>query len=252
MKSGFGKGFDYNYGSDSGFGVGFSTPPPVVRTGLKLHLDAANPASYPGSGATWSDISGNGVNVTLYNTPTFSTSNGGILTFAKASFQYGETTADLGSMANWTVEVWSRLNSTLTAGQNPFVTNVYDGVNLNYTIGSSIPLSANATAGFFNGAWRNATTGQALSTGIWYHLLGKYDGATVSFYINAVLKNTLSYAGTPSSGGNTRIARRWDALANDANNFVDGAIPVVRIYNRALDVNEISRNFSAQRLRYGV
>ena len=132
------------------------------------------------------------------------------------------------------------------------VTNVYDGSNLNYTLGASIPASTPATAGFFNGAWRNASPGLTLSTGVWYHLAGTYDGATVKFYVNASVNSTLDYVGTPTSGGNTRIARRWDSVANDSGNFVDGSIPVVRIYNRALDIGEIGRNFRTQRGRYGL
>lgn len=252
MSNGFNEGFKGSLSQTGGFRSGFSRSNIVISQGLMMYLDAGDAKSYPGSGATWKDLSGNGYNVTLYNSPTYGSANGGILTFAKASYQYGETATNLGNMPRWTVEVWAKLNSGLTAGQNPFVTNVYDGSNLNYSLGSNIPLSSNATAGFFDGAWRNATTGQTLSTGVWYHLAGTYDGATVSFYLNTVLKNTLSYVGTPTSGGNTRIARRWDALANDANNFVDGSIPVVRIYNRALSKEELDINFGLQRNRYGI
>ena len=38
----------------------------IVTDGLKLWLDASNPASYPGSGTTWYDLSGNSDNATLY------------------------------------------------------------------------------------------------------------------------------------------------------------------------------------------
>ena len=34
----------------------------IVLSGLALHLDAGNAASYPGSGTTWTDLSGNGYN----------------------------------------------------------------------------------------------------------------------------------------------------------------------------------------------
>ena len=37
----------------------------IVTDGLKLWLDASNPASYPGSGTTWFDLSGNGNNGTM-------------------------------------------------------------------------------------------------------------------------------------------------------------------------------------------
>ena len=34
----------------------------IVTSGLVLNLDAGNTASYPGSGTTWTDLSGNGNN----------------------------------------------------------------------------------------------------------------------------------------------------------------------------------------------
>ena len=37
----------------------------IVTDGLVLCLDAGNSKSYPGSGTTWTDLSGNGNNGTL-------------------------------------------------------------------------------------------------------------------------------------------------------------------------------------------
>ena len=53
----------------------------IVTDGLILHLDAGNKNSYPGSGATWTDISGNGYNATLNNSVGFTSTSGGMLTF---------------------------------------------------------------------------------------------------------------------------------------------------------------------------
>jgi hypothetical protein len=56
------------------------TPPdilPVVTSGLVVNYDASNATSYPGSGTTWSDLSGNNYSATLVNGPTFSSANGG-------------------------------------------------------------------------------------------------------------------------------------------------------------------------------
>ena len=39
--------------------MGFSRGPKIVTDGLVLALDAANSKSYPGSGTTWNDLSGN-------------------------------------------------------------------------------------------------------------------------------------------------------------------------------------------------
>lgn len=50
--------------------------PDIVTDGLVLYLDAANNKSYPGSGASWIDLSGfNTCSIT--NSPTFSSDNGG-------------------------------------------------------------------------------------------------------------------------------------------------------------------------------
>ena len=45
--------------------------PQIVTDGLVLNLDAGNSASYPGSGTTWSDLSGNGRTATINGSPTF-------------------------------------------------------------------------------------------------------------------------------------------------------------------------------------
>jgi hypothetical protein len=58
-----------------------SSGPDIITNGLVLSLDAANRFSYPGSGTTWTDRSGNGNNGTLVSSPTFSGGNGGSLGF---------------------------------------------------------------------------------------------------------------------------------------------------------------------------
>jgi len=59
--------------------MSLSHSPKVVTDGLVLYLDAANKRSYPGTGATWSDLKGSN-DGTLTNGPTFdSASKGGIV-----------------------------------------------------------------------------------------------------------------------------------------------------------------------------
>lgn len=239
----------------SGFAGPISSKPVdyVVTRGLRVFLDAGDTRSYPGTGTTWTDISGNGVNFTLRNSPAYSTSNGGVLTFASASFQYADTTTNLGDLNTFTIEAWVKWNGNPAAGTNAIVTNLYDGVSkVNFTLGSCEPLSSTVRSGFYNGAWRNVTTGHTPTAGAWYHYVGTYDGSTVRLYVNVGTTYTLSYSGTPQSGGAIRIARRWDDVDNVSTNFVDGTIPVIRIYNRALSTPEVTQNFNAQRSRYGI
>lgn len=65
--------------------MGLFHSPKIVTDGLVLCLDAANPKSYPGTGTTWNDLSGNENNFTIddsgftYNSSGyFSMANGGI------------------------------------------------------------------------------------------------------------------------------------------------------------------------------
>ena len=53
----------------------------IVTNGLVLSLDAADRNSYPGTGTTWRDMSGNGNNGTLTDGPTFNSNNGGSIVF---------------------------------------------------------------------------------------------------------------------------------------------------------------------------
>lgn len=253
--NGFGNGFTNGLGPD-GFGSGFWRPSNVINyvtTGLKLYLDAGNINSYPGSGTTWIDLSGNGKNATLYNSPTYSADNGGIITFSKTSYQYAEGPY-LGSLANWTAEAWIKFNATPVAGTNAIITDIYDLTSkLNFSLGTNDPLTTSIKAGFFNGQWRNTTTGTAVSTGTWYHFVGTYDGTTVRLYANNSSVGTLNYVGSADGGGlGYRVARRWDSASNDAGNFISGAIPLLRVYNRALTTDEITTNYNSEKARYGL
>jgi hypothetical protein len=55
--------------------------PEITDSGLTLCLDAANPVSYPGTGTTWRDVSGQNNNGTLIGGPAFNSANSGYLTF---------------------------------------------------------------------------------------------------------------------------------------------------------------------------
>ena len=68
-------------GSGSALAYGLGSPNGVVGSNLQLYIDAAIPASYPGSGSTWYDLSGNGRNGTLLSGAGYNSANGGSITF---------------------------------------------------------------------------------------------------------------------------------------------------------------------------
>jgi hypothetical protein len=80
----------------------------TITNGLILNLDAANTKSYPGSGTTWTDLSQYKSNGTLTNGPTFSSTNGGGITFDGTNDFVLLTSgaALLTQTSNITMEIW--------------------------------------------------------------------------------------------------------------------------------------------------
>lgn len=206
-----------------------------------LYLYPADTASYAGSGDTWYDLSGDGNNGTLYNTPIY---NQTYFSFDKDSFEWASV-PDLGDLSTWSIETWFKITSTLTGQITAVICNEFDLVNkLNFSMGTNnAPGSYNMCIGFFDGAWHN-TTGFAPVLDTWYHCVGTYDGTTIKQYVNGALNTQLSYAGTPQSGGDVRIARRWDSADNNSINFFPCDIGLVRIYSDVLTAGQILANYT--------
>ena len=229
----------------------FGTPS-IVTNGLVLHLDAGSRQSYTSGSTTWSDLSGNNRTTTLFNTPSYVSTNNGLIRFTDTSNQYA-TASNIGSLTTWTMEAWFNLSVSLTNKVTTIITNQYNGVSsLNFSMGTNnSPSSYNLCVGFFNGAWRN-TTGFAPAINTWYQVIGTYDGATVRQYVNGAANGgTLSYAGTPQSGGEIRLMRRWDDVVTTAN-LCAGSLSNVKVYNRALSAQEVTQNYNALKNRFGL
>ena len=226
----------------------------IVQKGLILSLDSGNPYSYAGSGTTWYDVSGNANNATLINSPTYSTDNGGVLNWVAASSQYA--TVPMYSalrMANITQEAWVYLNST--AAQ------VFIGMQYGSSSNNSYALWVDS--GVFNFGVNTGGTfyyngSSAPTTGVWYHLAHTYNGTIQYFYINGVQINAF----LSSASGNIAydISNTKLAIAADFNTgydggpvvFVNGKMPIVRLYNRALTAAEVLQNYNAMKGRFGL
>ncbi len=226
------------------------TPTPSPPSNLIVYLDSGNLSSYSGTGSTWYDLQGVSNDATLINTPTYSSNFNGILNFDDASSEYA-TIPNIGNLSNWTVEVWFRLTSAIGTKVSSIVSNQFDLVNkLNFSIGTNnAPTNYNISAGFFNGAWRT-TSGFAPSTNVWYQVVGTYDGSVIRQYVNGVASGgTLNYVGTPQSGGEIRLMRRWDDTLSSSN-LIDGDLAIVKIYNTALNSSQVLQNYNDNSSRF--
>jgi hypothetical protein len=235
------------YLSQSNFACVNKDYEPIITSGLTLCLDSSFSPSYTTSGSVWYDLSYSVKNATLSGSPTYKPSDKS-LSFVPAQSQYA-TIPDLGSLTTWTIESLVKFTAPLVVGNtiSAVITNQYNGaVNLNFSMGTlNSPTDALIRVGFFDGSWR-ITSGFAPLTGVTYYISGTYDGTTIRQYVNGVASGgTLSYEGTPSSGGEVRLMRKWDDVVNTTN-LMSGDLTMVRVYNRALSASEILSNYNAQ------
>jgi hypothetical protein len=230
--------------ADAGF-----TPPPVVmpvQIGLRLQLDVGDTNSYPGpQSATWTDTVSS-IPFTLYGSPTYSASNGGYLEFVPASSQYAQSSTGPGLLSTWTVEVWHYYSGIRTGGNPCLISEIFTAGQINYVLGSFS--SGDLQAGFFNGGF-HATSGQAIASDQWLHIIGSYDGTDVKLYVNGALVQTSNDPGQTvgASNGGINLMRRWDNP-----DLWGGRLSVVRIYDTALDLAGVTQNFTADRARFGL
>ena len=234
--------------------MGLSHSPSIVTDGLVLCLDAANRRSYPGSGTSWLDLSGNGNNATTSNSPTFSENNGGY-------FDYDGTDdyiiADNSQMsftnAVMALEAWVNLDSLSNAGilsKEDYALNQREWI---------LCLRNNVISFYLNQTLNNSGLGwtwveaSSTSTLTWYHVIGTSNGSGVGkLYINGELEDTNNSFTSSSQNGTAPI--KIGCETNNGSNFnpLDGRISLVRIYNKYLSADEVRRNYLATKSRFNL
>lgn len=216
----------------------------IVNSGLVLHLDAANPRSYLGTGTAWFDLSGNRNNGTLTNSPVYDLSNNGNFSFDGTDKYIVGSLPSPAVGSSITIESVIKLNNV--SGTKAIFSHGRSAVS--FACGMMI---VNANLRFRNSgndyALSSPTT---LSANQWYHLALVSNSSGTTGYCNAVLQGTTAQTITSNSITDFHIGRR---SSNAASEFMSGNIAYIRVYhNRALTQQEIQQNFEATRTRYGI
>lgn len=219
--------------------------PNLVRDSLILYYDAANVRSYPTTGTTLTDISGNGNSATLSAGITFDSGNLGSLYFSTATLRGTSTLSTFGNNMTW--GAWIRRQ----ASANSF--NMFMGRELPY-----FSFGVNGEILFSNdiaGAQRTVVTSPlSPANNTWYNLVftTSFNGSTTTMttYVNGVQSVTNSFAG--SQGTRTTTFTIGDGRSTTGWYPFNGNVANVYIYNRTLTQLEITQNFNALRQRYGI
>lgn len=218
--------------------------PLVITQGLTIYLDAANRASYPGSGTTWFDLSGNGNNGTLVNSPAYTTISS-VQTFGfngtnnRVSFTYQTPVQSSSSAFTWCC--WVRANRN------------FDGDILMGFRGTTPLQFYKLTTQKFELYPAEVFSPLTLSTWVyvcaaWNGPQGGADNLKTYMYVNGAQVGLRDGDSPDFSPNPMPFNIGGDAAANE---FFQGYIAAAHVYNRALSGAEISANFDSMKRYYG-
>jgi hypothetical protein len=224
----------------------------AVTESLVLSLDAANVKSYPGTGNSWYDLSGNNYHATLYNSPIFSSNT---IQFRSVSNQYAISTFDEGLLkgANktgaFTIEAVfkqisaSSTNESFIAGRLGCHGGIY--VNTDNTLQHAIKTDQ---------CWTGASvvTAATMTYGDYYHTTMVYSNGITTSYLNGLYVGTatMNIATYTFAGYSNSFMMGGSAAAGFYQTNTD--IASIKCYKKALSTNEVYANFTAVRGRYGL
>jgi hypothetical protein len=230
--------------------MGAYSGPDIIENGLVLALDAADRNSYPGSGTTWTDLSGNGNNGTLENGVGYNGSNLGSLSFDGVDDYVN--LGDLDLPAPFTLSIWFKGNTTQPqqfcglfnkSGSGNFgAWGLYGDVNSSYV-----------RFGFFNTSNSQReisnTNFNDIKANTWVNYVGTYDFSNLRLYRNGVEIASAVETTTPVSTNDTASIGYRVAIGGST---YAGVVSNAKIYNRALTAAEIQQNFNMLRGRFGI
>jgi hypothetical protein len=210
-----------------------------------LILDAASQRSYPGSGTTWYDLSGNGHNADIFGSPTHGELGGAKCFILDAvGKRFNANTDNNNSSNDVTLEAWIYPSETeLTSGDRGCI------------IQGSIYLSWVKSSRALSNYWYQATpngyhnTSTTMDRERWHHIMSVWNSSDGNLYqyINGVLVGTVSTVAT-SGSYYTDLNIGWEG---DSRQF-SGGISVIKVYNNTVSGDQVLQNYNAQKSRFGL
>lgn len=237
----------------------------VDTTNLVLDLDAANTSSYPGSGTTWTDLSGKGNHGTLVNGPTFSSANGGSIVFDGTNDYISFPTTGFyyvpynGTLPEFTINAWVYWTAFPSTALDEIVswwatgTQIYaDGFLGTDTRGTVGGTNTNPMIRFGDD-WQATGVSFTAATDInkWWNITAVKTADNAYVYRNGVLVATKGSALSWGFNGNLVIGRQGATPAVPGE-YIKGRIAKVQLYSKALSGTEISTNFDNLKSTYGL
>lgn len=232
--------------------MSYNNGPKIVTDGLVLCLDANNVKSYPGSGTTWSDLGGSGLNGAMTN-----------ITYTYPYFGYNGASSQVNISNNallqpgngdWTMETWVS-PSNIAATQVIFGKFSAGGAAAN----SSYSVRHNVS-GYINAEFGDGTSTVVTSTqyfpklNTWAHLTYVWTVTgtkALQTYINGSFTGSISHTKTSVLNTNTSLYV-GSYNGGEYSQWFTGSIGLVKLYNRSLSGSEVLQNYNATKGRFSL
>ena len=218
--------------------------PSIVDEGLLLHLDAADKNSYPGTGSTWYDISGNGNHCSLTNAASYNTNNkGSFLRLIGCGLSNLEVT-------DITIEVAVNGLSGGGIATKGYINSTEFGLSVGYS-----PSRIVARPYHFQGQLTYIPPTLSGSHFISYTAISNgnsvlyYNGNAVASRSIGAVKFSGIYSGATTNAGLDLELGIHRYNASSGVNF-GGRYYSFKLYNRALSASEVWQNYNATKGRF--
>jgi hypothetical protein len=222
--------------------------PDIVDDGLVLALDAGNKKSYPGSGTTWTDLSGNGNNGTLVNGPTFDGANLGSISFDGVNDYVNGPSISSTFTGNMTAEAWIKVTASPGDWVRVVGTGNSNGASINRTFGLWYSVDRRLLWQRYGATDPSIhPTLPTLSLNTWHHVVATTSGTSHALYLDTISIGTATATG-PWPVSNQAVTIGFAGF----HTYTTSNISNVRLYNRALTPNEILQHFNATRSRFNI
>jgi hypothetical protein len=232
-------------------GKNWASTLPVIKDGLQLYLDAGNTSSYPGSGNTWYDLSGNNRHFTL-NTPSFTSGSIPYFSTLGRSISGPESNSfDITDTAGYTIYLIMYNNSSTNSGAFKF----YGSGGLNRAIFAHCPWS-DGNIYFDQGGSGGSDIRTYVSGGTmnaWNIITFRRNGYRQRQIIknNTVLTTNVDLAANLNLNTTSVTLGSSDEYGGTSSTW-DARIGHFIVYNRALSNYELSYNHNLLKVRYGI
>jgi len=220
----------------------------VPVEGLILAYDGGSERSYPKSGTSWFDLSGNNITATFNSAPTYRPNENALHFVSESSpTQYAEVT-NLNSLkftlGDFTIESWFK---TEQSGKRQHLMG-FGVVGVTPSIQFDMEDTGYGFWIFYDGGGApNVRTLTHYNDGEWHQVVVTRSGSTITLYVDLVSKDTDTYATEFDLSSEAFVIAADDTTPAY---FYSGSIGSVKVYNRALTDTERTQSYNQLKGRF--